>query len=99
MRITAEEDLAALKRKYDRMTIRHLGSGLLLMVGLLVTSIAAGKFLEDYRQSQRAAPCTATMQRLLAADTLVALEREKFLLKEMDCSIWRQVREMQPMGG
>jgi hypothetical protein len=54
--------------------------------------------LPDNRQSraaERAPACAASAQRLLAADSLVALEREKYLLTAMDCDVWRQVRDLR----
>ncbi|TDG28546.1 hypothetical protein [Paracraurococcus ruber] len=48
--------------------------------------------LEEGRFAERGPACAASLERLMAADTMVALEREKYLLDAMGCRVWRQVQ-------
>jgi len=83
------------------------GRGLLKLVllamlfgALSVSSIVSGilwarSHIQATRAAERAPACTASAQRLLTVDSLVGLEREKYLLTAMDCDVWRQVRDLR----
>lgn len=48
---------------------------------------------QELRLAERGPACTASFRRLMAADTMVALEREKYFLDSLRCSVWREVRD------
>ena len=54
--------------------------------------------LEERRLEKRGPACAASLERLMAADTVVALEREKYLLDAMGCRVWRQMRNADFQG-
>ena len=72
-----------------------------MFLGAVSVSGAVGGILwvkgqiQANRMAERAPACTAAAQRLLTADNLVTLEREKYLLAAMDCDVWRQVRDLR----
>lgn len=63
--------------------------------GIFAVGMFAFVMSIDIPNERWTAPCTVTLQRLMAADTLVELEREKFLLGEMGCHVSREIRDLR----
>ena len=81
-------------------SILKLALGVMLLGAVFVSGVVGALLwtkghIRATRAAERAPACTAAAQRLLAADSLVTLEREKYLLSAMDCDVWRQVRDMR----
>jgi hypothetical protein len=71
----------------DRWSILKLALGAMFLGAVSVSGVVGGILwvkghMQATRAAERAPACTAAAQRLLTADTVVALEREKYLLAE-----------------
>lgn len=79
-----------------KMVLIAAASGALLVAAAIAFSYWVVTHNRQVRAAERGPACTAAAQRLLTADTVVALEREKYLLTTMRCDVWRQVQDLRP---
>jgi hypothetical protein len=67
--------------------------GMAILVGLMLGGLIVGMLLLAPIAAEKRAICDRVVERLLAADTMVELERSKYLLDNLDCLVSRRLRE------